>query len=374
MPYFDHNATSPLAAVAREAWLRGHEENWHHPSGLTRASARARLRLDSYAEALAILVGGEAQDYVFNSGATEGAHTVLAAWAARLPGGARLAAARTEHACVLAALARYFPGRVDWLEHDAHGRISAATAHAALAAGAAGLVVMAANNETGVLQPWAELAALAQRQGVPYLCDATQWLGRLPAAGLGGSGAWLIASAHKFGGPRGCGWVKTPPDARDFFPWGETGRKGPGRAGTEDVPAAAALCAALGEAERRHVMWESQRLVWRTRFEERLLAALPGTQIVARPAERLWNTVALLAPHGDRARWIARLEKRGCLVSSGAACASGQAGPSHVLAALGVPPEAATRALRLSAAWATSEADWDELLTAIVAVAAELKS
>ena len=372
MPYFDHNATTPLASAAREAWLRVQEENWHNPSSPTRAAARARIRLESYHEALAVLLGGEPAHYVFNSGATEGAHAVLRHWAARMPADARIAVAATEHPCVLAAAGASFPGRIDWLPHDAGGVVSPAAVRAALAAGAAGVVVMAANNETGALQPWPAIAEACRGAGIPFLCDATQWLGKLPGAGLGGCGAWVIASGHKFGAPKGVGFVKLPAAEPGFVAQGGGLQEGGHRAGTEDVAGIAALSAALVECEQKHVIWESQRQGWRTRFEAGLAKAAPGARILAADAERLWNTVFVVMPYGDHARWIARLDKRGVQVSTGAACTTGKGGPSHVLAALGVAPEDARRALRISAGWTTSEADWDTLLAALREAAAEL--
>jgi len=386
MPYFDHNSTTPLADQARETWLRVQAENWHNPSSPTRAGARARIRLDSYHEALAILLGGKPDEYVFNSGATEGAHAVLAHWAKTLSPTARIAVAATEHACVLAAAGRFFGGRIDWLAHDAAGVVSPATVRAAIAAGAAGVVVMAANNETGVMQPWGEIAAACRAAnggaGVPYLCDATQWLGKLPGAGLGDCGAWLIASGHKFGAPKGVGFVKLPAGRAepDFIAQAGGTQENGHRAGTEDVAGAAALCAALGECERVNVIWEWQREEWRKAFERELLAALPGVRIAgadtgaagaggAAPVERLWNTVFAVMPHGEFSRWIARLDKRDIQVSSGAACTTRKDGPSHVLAALGHAPEEARRALRFSAGWSTTEADWAALLAALKEIA-----
>ena len=377
MPYFDHNSTTPLADCAREAWLRVQAENWHNPSSPTRAGARARIRLDSYHEALAILLGGKPEEYVFNSGATEGAHAVLAHWAAKLPAGARIAVSATEHACVLAAAGRFFAGRIDWLPHDVAGVVSPDGVRAAIASGAAGVVVMAANNETGVIQPWnaiAEACRAANRgAGVLYLCDATQWLGKLPGAGLGDCGAWVISSGHKFGAPKGAGFVKLPAGRAepDFVSQGGGLQEAGHRAGTEDVAGAAALCAALGDCERTQVIWESQREGWRKGFERELAAALPGVRIVGADtgAERLWNTVFAVMPRGEYSRWIARLEKRDIQVSSGAACATRKDGPSHVLAALGYEPEEARRALRFSAGWETTEADWASLLAALKEIA-----
>ncbi|MCX6937189.1 MAG: aminotransferase class V-fold PLP-dependent enzyme [Verrucomicrobia bacterium] len=272
------------------------------------------------------------------------------------------------------AAGRFFAGRIEWLGHDAAGVVSAASVRAAIAAGAAGVVIMAANNETGVVQPWSEIAAVCRAEAVPYLCDATQWLGKLPGAGLGACGAWVIASGHKFGAPKGVGFVKLPAGRAepDFRVQGGGLQEGGRRAGTEDVASIAALSAALVECEQRHVIWESQREGWRRAFERELVVTLPGTRIVAADADRLWNTVFALMPHGEATRWIARLDKREVQVSTGAACTTGKDGPSHVLAALGVTPEESRRALRISAGWGTTEADWAALLAALRGVSTEL--
>ena len=295
-----------------------------------------------------------------------------------MPPDTRIAVAATEHAAVLAAAARFFPGRVDWLAQDRAGVVSAAAVRAAVAAGANGVVVMAANNETGVLQPWNEIEAVCRAGGVRYFCDATQWLGKLPGAGLGAGAAWLIASGHKFGAPKGTGFVKLPEgrEEPDFVIQAGGLQQAGHRAGTEDVAGIAALSAALVEAEQKHVVWESQRLRWRENFERELASAVPGTRIVTADtgAERLWNTVFAIMPHGGNARWIAKLDKRDVQASTGAACTTGKDGPSHVLAALGVAPEDAGRALRFSAGWGTTEADWAALLAALREVAVELSA
>ena len=362
MLYFDHNATTPLADCARDAWLRIQAENWHNPSSPTRAAARARIRLESYHEAVAVLLGGDPTQYVFNSGATEGAHAVLAHWAKQLPPHARIAVSATEHACVLAAAGHYFPKRIDWLPHESGGLLTPASIQTAISAGAAGIVVMAANNESGVLQPWSEIATVCQRAAVPYLCDATQWLGKLPGAGLGSINAWIIASGHKFGAPKGVGLIKLPRSEPDFQkPSGGPQQNGH-RAGTEDLAGIAAFTAALAQAEQKKVIWESQRLSWRDNFENSLINSLQGTQIIAKERERLWNTSLIIAPRGNQTQWVSKLDKLGAQISTGSACTTAQNGPSHVLAALGLQAECAQRSLRISSGWQTSEQDWRDLL------------
>jgi cysteine desulfurase len=128
----------------------------------------------------------------------------------------------------------------------------------------------------------------------------------------------------------------------------------------------------LVEAEQKHVIWESQRLGWRERFERDLLEALPGTQIVGSERERLWNTCLVLMSCGDQSRWIAKLDKLDFQLSTGSACSTGSESPSHVLAALGLPAEQARKALRISSGWQTTEENWRALLQALQTVSLEI--
>jgi cysteine desulfurase len=112
---------------------------------------------------------------------------------------------------------------------------------------------------------------------------------------------------------------------------------------------------------------------WRDRFEQRFARDLKGVEVVGKSQERLWNTVAAIMPQADcRQRWVVKLDRHGCAVSTGSACASGKEQPSHVLAAMGYTPAEAGRVLRFSSGWETTEADWDSLLDGILQVSAEL--
>ena len=386
MPGFDHNATTPLAPAAREAWLRAQDEAWQNPSGLYRDGARVKVRLETAREQLAQLLGCTTERVVFTSGATEGANAVCAHLARTLPPGVLVAVNRTEHPCVLEA-AKFFLGeRIVWVEVDCHGVVSAGQLEKLLASsgpsadstrstgsgqGIGAVIVMAANNETGVLQPWRELARLCRRHGTAYFCDASQWLGKLPAAGLG-EADWVIGSAHKFGGPKGVGFVLAGEGAQSFHVQYGGGQERGHRAGTENFPGVAAMVTALIEAETKKVLLETERLHWRETFERALPAVLPGVRVAGAGAERLWNTVSLILPHGENTRWVARLDKRGFQVSTGSACATAKEGPSHVLAAMGCSPEEARRVIRVSAGWETAETDWQKLLPALAEVSAEV--
>ena len=375
MPYFDHNATTPLTPAGRTAWLRAAEESWQNPSSPYRAAARVRARLEQAREQVAEVIGCPAGRIVFNSGATEGANAVFAHWARTLPVGAGVAVNPTEHPCGLEAARAYFPAeRRAWIEVDRAGVVRLEHLEALLHSGRMGAVsVMAANNETGVVQPWREIAALCRRHRVDYHCDAAQWAGKLPADGLGDVD-WVTASAHKFGGPKGAGWLKIAAPADGFRAQAGGEQEHGHRGGTEDYPAIAASVAALAEAESAARSRAAGRARWRDRFLAQAGAALPGLRVAGAAAARLWNTASLILPHSANHRWVTKLDRRGFQVSTGSACATGRDGPSHVLAAMGVPADEARRVIRISAGWATTEKEWQALVTALVEVEAELRA
>jgi cysteine desulfurase len=371
MPYFDHNATTPLCPAARETWLKVSDEIWHNPSSPFRAAARARLRLDSARAALATLLGCEPARIVFTSGATEAAHAIVRHLARTLPADAQVWVNPTEHPCVLAAVGDAFSGRSVALALSADG--VAEPSRASLTEQAGAVIVMAANNETGVLQPWDAWREACGRLRVPFVCDGSQWLGKLPAGGLG-EVDWVFGAGHKFGGPKGVGFIKLPAQAEGFRVFLGGGQESGHRAGTEDVAGIAAMVAALVEAEQKKVFLETDRQRMREGFERTVMSRVSGTRIIGAGADRLWNTLSLVMPHGENTRWVAALDKRGFQVSTGSACATGKEGPSHVLAALGVAPDEARRVVRISAGWETTSAEWDALADAFAAVDAELKA
>lgn len=373
MPYFDHNATTPLAPSARAAWLRASDEAWQNPSSPYRNAARVRVLLEQRREELAQLLGCAADRIVFNSGATEGANAVLTHWAKTLARERKVAVNPTEHPCVGEAARRALaPGQLAWLELDANGVVRLEPLAALLAGGEVdGVSVMAANNESGVVQPWREISALCRKHRVAFHCDASQWAGKLPASGLGAAG-WVSATAHKFGGPKGVGFLVLPEQAEGFRSQQGGEQEHGHRAGTEDLPGAAAMVAALVEAETTQVLFETERLRWRDAFVAQVRAALPGVRLVGAGAERLWNTVAFIMPFAENLRWVTKLDRRGFQASTGSACATGKAGPSPVLAALGFTADEARRAIRISAGWETTQAEWRGLAEAFAEVAREM--
>lgn len=357
--FFDYNATTPLCSEAKVAWNRAADDLWLNPSSPYRAAARVHAHLEQARERLAAMFEVEAERIVFNSGATEGNNAVFAFWSATLPDDAVIGVSPTEHPSVIESAKCYFGARVQWLTLDANGAVDLASIDFN---SISALSVMAANNETGVLNPWQGIAAAAGEAGIPYHCDASQWIGKMPLQGLG-SCAYVTACAHKFGGPRGVGFWLLPDVVGDFACFAGGAQESGHRAGTEDVPGVLAMVAALevaasGQPEGRDAFIE----------------ALPEFEVIGLGAERLWNTVMLLAPEFASTRWIRALEKKGFWISAGSACSTGKAGPSHVLAAMGLDSAAMQRVLRISSGPAVDVREWVALAAAIRAVYQEFKA
>ena len=372
--YFDHNATTPLLPEARQAWLEATEKFVGNPSSPHRLGARADHALGEAREKLAATLGCHAPEIVFTSGATEANNTVLHHVSRTLTNEAEVWVSALEHPCALEPAQFYFGPRLRIIPATRDGVVDLSWLRSELKSARPALVaVMAANNETGALQPWREAQQLCREREVPYFCDAAQWMGKLPARGLGECD-WVTGAAHKFGGPRGVGFLKLPASLAVV----PLMRGGPQeelrRAGTENVAGVLAMLAALEVRERQIARDEHIPLAARrAEFESQLLATLPGSKIVSAGAPRLWNTVSALMPEADgQQRWVVKLDKLGCAVSTGSACSSGQEKPSPVLQAMGCSAAEAARALRFSAGWETTAADWDALLTALRAVHAKV--
>jgi cysteine desulfurase len=278
-----------------------------------------------------------------------------------------------EHPCVLETAAWYFPKRHRLIPADKSGVVDLNWLATQLPKSRPGLVaIMAANNETGVLQPWREAMELCRRHGVPYFCDAAQWIGKLSAHGLGECN-YVSGCAHKFGGPKGAGFLKC---SGRFLPLILGGRQEEGRrAGTENVPGVISMAAALDFREAQLARKEHEKLALeKSDFERELSKALPGSVIVGSENNRLWNTVSALMPEADcQQRWVVKLDKLGFAVSTGSACSSGQEKPSHVLFAMGFRFAETSRVLRFSGGWETTATEWTQLLTALGEVYSSIK-
>jgi len=354
--YFDHNATTPLSPPARAAFLEASDRYWHNPSGLYREAAATRRALEDARENLAEILSVEPRRIVFNSGATEGSNAIFRHFAGR-----RVALSALEHPCVSEAAEHYCSPLELPTSREGVTDLGAIPDDIGL------LSLMAANNENGVAQPWRAALTHCQERGIPFFCDASQWLGKLPPTGLGECD-YLAASAHKFGGPKGTGFLVIPGSEIEFDgQWGGP-QENNHRGGTEDYPSIAAMLAAL------EASLEPGTPAGRDAFEQAVADQLPGTRIVGGGAERLWNTSMLIMPDHKNLKWLTRLSARGISVSTGSACSAGKDNPSRVLLAMDYSFEEMSRALRFSCGRETSIGDWLGAARALDEINTELGS
>jgi cysteine desulfurase len=367
--YLDANATTPLHPAARAAWLDAAGSSWHNPSGLYAPATAARDLLETCRDRLAGLLDCEPARVVFTGGATAAANAMARHVGRFADPGATALAFGGEHPCVADPLHEAFAGRVEEIPCDVDGvvRLDAFASRIASGRPPVFVTVMAASNESGVLQPWRDMLSLCRRHGVPFHTDAAQWLGKYSASGLGACD-WVTGSGHKFGAPKGIGFLVVPEHGPAFH--GDRG--GPqerGRhAGTEDVAAVAALVAAL---EAREVEPTEAHRAARDAAEARLRDRLPEAVIVSGGAPRLWNTLAVILPRMDARKLVARLAASGIAASTGSACSAGAGSTPRIIAAigasrLGLSATDARGFVRFSASWETTPSDW---ITAIDALA-----
>lgn len=343
--YMDHNATAPVRAEAADAVLRALSATGN-PSSVHAEGRAARKLLEDARAAVATLVGATPGEVVFTSGGTEAANLALHVARAAL-GVERVIVSAIEHDCVrVAAASLRIP--VETLSVDANGVVDLGELAGRLAEpGKALVAVMYANNETGVLQPVAEVAALAREAGAVVFTDAIQACGRVPLDFRALGVDMITLSAHKLGGPQGAGALvirgTLPVDAM-IRGGGQEMRR---RAGTENVPGIAGFGAAARLAGQE--LAEMPRLAaLRDRLEELLREAVPELQVFGSGAGRLANTSLFSAPGLDAETLLMTLDLDGFAVSAGSACSSGKVTRSHVLAAMGVEDALAKGAIRVS--------------------------
>jgi cysteine desulfurase len=373
--YFDWNASAPLRPEARSAMLAAFDATGN-PSSVHGEGRAARRLIEQAREQVAILVGAEPRNVAFTSGGTEA--NMLALTPLIEDGTSRyvkLLISAAEHSSVLAG-GRFAPADIETLPVGRSGIIELATLERRLSGCPPPVLVsvMLANNETGVVQPISQVASLVHAAGGILHVDAVQAPGRIPC-NINDLGADLLTlSGHKIGGPKGTGALirrnATVPFPAPLIKGGGQERRL--RAGTENVAGIAGFGAAAGATAREFDAERGHLLKLRERLEAGLKAASPQLVIFGAEVERLPNTTLFTAPGMKAETAVIAFDLDGVAVSSGAACSSGKVGPSHVLAAMGVPSGLARGAVRLSFGRDTRESDVNRLIEAWIRVAERL--
>jgi len=374
--YLDYNATAPLISAARAAVLACLDMPGNAASVHMEGRA-AKALVEKARAAVAALVGAEKDNVVFTSGATESAanlltpHYVLGRKPLVM---SHLYLGATEHPAV-AAGGFFPPPQRTILPADKNGLIRPQALEQALAGHdkAAGLPLVAiqyANHETGIIQPVAELAAIARRAGGFFVVDAVQALGKMPVNIAECGADFLIIAAHKIGGLKGAGaYIASGALLRPkaLLPGG--GQERGLRGGTSPTQLLAAFGAAANETAALLKAGEPQRLLaLRQRLEQGIKAICPQAVIYSENAPRLPNTTAFSVPQIKAETLQIAFDLAGIAVSNGAACSSGKVGQSAVLAAMGAE---AAGAVRVSTGPATQLTDIDRFLSALQAILAK---
>jgi cysteine desulfurase len=374
--YLDWNASAPLRAEARHAVLSALDATGN-PSSVHAEGRVGRRLIEMAREQVAALVGAEPRNVVFTSGGTEANMLALApATEAGGPVCDRLLVSAIEHPSVLAG-GRFQAAAIERLPVTGNGRIDLAALErhlAALGGRRALFSLMLANNETGVVQPVPEAARLAHEAGALVHIDAIQGAGRIPCD-INALGADLLTlSGHKIGAPKGVGaLVRRHAAVPVIEPLIKGGGQERGlRAGTENVAGIAGFGAAAAAALSGLEADRSRMIALRDRLEGALKAASPDIVIFGAEAERLPNTTLFAVPGMKAETAVIAFDLEGVAVSSGAACSSGKVQPSHVLAAMGVPPQMARGAVRVSLGPTTTESEIERFIDAWIRVSGTL--
>ena len=339
--YLDHAATTPVLPEARAA-MADALAKWANPSSPHADGRAARAALEEARAQIAEALGWR-HDVILTSGASEA--IAIAATRAKVPGRSR---GPTEHDAVVAAMG---PAAVQLLVDDG-GVIDPAVLKSELAEGPALVAIQQVNNETGVIQPLDAIAQAVREAGSLLLADCAQGAGKiaLPDADF------IAVSAHKLGGPPGMGALLV----RDIATLAPSGGQEKGyRRGTENLPAAAGLAAALQSPAFAEAMSRLTEL--RAELERSLTAA--GGIVVAAASERIPTIGAYAMPGVSSASQLVQFDLAGISVSAGSACSSGSMKPSRVLAAMGVPADTAGCVIRVSFGPSTTSDDVDRFLT-----------
>ncbi len=366
MIYLDHNATSHLRPGVAEVVLSHMTQPTGNPSSVHWAGRLARQKLDEARRQVAALVETHENRVILTSGGTEANNLAVLGVAASHEFQGTLITSAIEHPSILngCALLAQRGMNVIYLPVDGQGCVNPDDVASAIDGQTRLVSIMAANNETGVLQPIGEIGALCQQKGIPFHTDATQYVGKIPMNLDGLPINLLTLSAHKFGGPMGVGALIMDPaiglNGQIVGGGQERGR----RAGSENLPGIVGFGAAAA-AVKTVLPTENQTLTaLQAHLEAKLLELLPDAVIFGANAKRLPNTTAIGLQGLDGETLVMTLDLAGFAISSGSACSSGKTNPSHVLKAMGVEPALNQSAVRITLGWDSSSHLVDQFVSA----------
>ena len=375
--YLDHSATTPVRPEVLEAMQPFFGPRFGNPSSIHRWGRDARVALDEARERVARCVGAHADEICFTSGGTEADNlAVLGAWrAARAAGRTAVVSTPIEHKAVLEAVhtAAHEGAEERLLRMTGDGVVDRASFEEQVTSDVAVASVMWVNNEMGAIQPVPELGELARARGVVFHTDAVQAFSKLEIDASRMPFDILSISGHKIGAPKGCGalFIRRGTRIEPLFHGGSQDRGR--RPGTENVAFAVALATAAELAVREHAV-ESVRLrTLRDRLQALLEERIPDVVVHARHAPRAPHILNVSVPGTESESLLMALDLQGIACSGGSACQSGTSSPSYVLSAIGVKPQLASAAIRMSLGVLTTQADIERVAEVFPRLAAKAR-
>ena len=373
--YLDHNATTPIDPEVREAMIPWLQNEFGNPSSVYSLGRRAAAALTRAREQVASMVGANAGEIIFNSCGTEATNTAILSALAVDPDKRHIITSTVEHSATV-KLCEHLATRgyeITWLPVDRDGLLDLAKLEESITTDTAIVTLLWANNETGVLFPVEEIAAITTRKKVPLHLDAVQAAGKVPI-NLEELGVQYVSlSAHKLYAPKGVGALYVNRRARltSLLRGSQEESK---RGGTQNVASIVAFGKAAELAEA-HLLKAAERIAkLRDRFEQDLFSMVEGVRRNGTNEPRLPNTSNLTFTGIEAETALLLLDQEGLCCSAGSACSSGSINPSHVLTAMGVTRDEARSSLRFSLGRTTTEADIDRALEIIPRIIAKLRT
>ncbi|AMO49422.1 cysteine desulfurase [Kosakonia oryzendophytica] len=374
--YLDNNATTRIDPMVLEAMMPFLTEHYGNPSSIHDFGAPSRVALERARQQVADLLGAEhASEIIFTSCATEATSTALHAAVELLPERREIITTAVEHPATLAVCEHL--ERQGYLIHriavDTDGVLNMQQYRQALSPRVAVVSVMWANNETGVLFPVVEMAAMAHDVGALFHCDAVQVVGKIPLD-IGRTAIDMLScSAHKLHGPKGVGCLYLRRGSR-FRPLLRGGHQERGRrAGTENIAGIVGMGAAC-ELAQVHLPGMNSIAALRDRLESELVSQVPSVRVMGGNAPRVPGTVNLAFEFIEGEAILLLLNQAGIAASSGSACTSGSLEPSHVMRAMQIPYTAAHGSIRFSLSRYTREKEIDYVIDALPPIIARLRA
>lgn len=374
--YFDSNATTSVAPEVLQAMLPYLTENWGNPSSPYRLGKKLVEPIEAARESVAALIGADSTEVIFTSCGTESINTAITSCLHAQPTKRHIVTTAVEHSatknCCAALEARGY--EVTYLPVNCDGALDLGQFEQSLRPDTAVVSIMWANNETGILFPVAQIAAICRRRGILIHTDAVQVPGKLKLD-VNQLGVDLLSlSAHKLHGPKGVGllYVRKGTPFRALVVGGhqEEGRRG----GTENVPYIIAFGRAAELARSATVEAQRKLAALRDLLEEQIFAQIPHTRRNGAKEPRLPNTTSIAFAGVEAEALLMLLDQLDIYASSGSACTTGSVAPSHVLTAMGLSPAEARSTIRFSLDYDTSAEDVAYLMSHLPRVVAELRA